>query len=30
VIKKILKEYEQLASQTPNPDGVDSILAFDE
>ncbi|MFM6198840.1 MAG: XisI protein [Dolichospermum sp.] len=30
VIKKILTEYEQLASQTPNPDGVDSILAFDE
>ncbi|GCL35476.1 MAG: XisI protein [Dolichospermum sp.] len=30
VIKKILTEYEQLASQTPNPEGVDSILAFDE
>ena len=30
VIKKILTDYEQLASQTPNPDGVDSILAFDE
>ncbi len=28
VIKKILTEYEHLASQTPNPDGVDSILAF--
>jgi hypothetical protein len=30
IIKKILTEYENLASQTPNPDGVDSILAFDE
>jgi hypothetical protein len=29
-IKKILTEYERLASQTPNPAGVDSILAFDE
>jgi XisI protein len=29
-IKKILTEYEQLASKTPNPPGVDSVLAFDE
>ena len=29
-IKKILTEYEQLASKTPNPSGVDSVLAFDE
>ncbi|NEO25674.1 MAG: XisI protein [Kamptonema sp. SIO4C4] len=30
LIQKILTHYEQLASQTPNPPGVDSILAFDE
>ncbi len=30
LIKKILTKYEKLASQTPNPSGVDSILAFDE
>lgn len=30
LIKKILTEYEQLASQTPNPSGVDTVLAFDE
>ncbi|MDJ0735703.1 MAG: XisI protein [Nostocaceae cyanobacterium] len=30
VIKKILTEYEELASQTPNPSGVDSILALDD
>ncbi len=30
LIKKILTEYEQLASQTPNPSGVDSVLALDE
>jgi len=29
IIKKILTEYDKLASQTPNPEGVDSILAFD-
>ncbi|MDJ0796589.1 MAG: XisI protein [Calothrix sp. MO_167.B12] len=30
IIKKILSEYEKLASQTPNPPGVDSILSFDD
>jgi hypothetical protein len=30
LIKKILTKYEELASKTPNPQGVDSILAFDE
>jgi hypothetical protein len=30
IIQKILTEYEALASQTPNPEGVDSILGFDE
>ncbi|MFM7408028.1 MAG: XisI protein [Cuspidothrix sp.] len=30
IIKKILTEYENLASRTPSPEGVDSILAFDE
>ncbi|WP_427161846.1 XisI protein [Aliinostoc sp. HNIBRCY26] len=30
LIKNILSEYEKLASQTPNPYGVDSVLAFDE
>ncbi len=30
LIKKILTEYEQLASKTPNPSEVDSVLAFDE
>ncbi|QYX31968.1 XisI protein [Sphaerospermopsis torques-reginae] len=30
LIKKILTEYEQIASKTPNPSGVDSVLAFDE
>ncbi len=30
VIQKILTEYEALASQTPNPEGIDSILGFDE
>lgn len=30
LIKKILSKYNDLASQTPNPSGVDSILAFDE
>jgi hypothetical protein len=30
LIKKILTEYEVLASQTPNPKGVDSVLAFDD
>ncbi|MEB3309665.1 MAG: XisI protein [Snowella sp.] len=29
LIRKILTEYEALASQTPNPQGVDSVLAFD-
>jgi len=30
IIKKILTEYDKLASQTPNPEGVDIVLAFDE
>jgi hypothetical protein len=30
LIKKILTEYEHIASKTPNPSGVDSVLAFDE
>jgi len=30
LIQKILTLYEELASQTPNPQGVDSLLAFDE
>jgi hypothetical protein len=30
IIKNILREYQKLASQTPNPSGVDSVLALDE
>lgn len=30
LVQKILSKYEELASKTPNPLGVDSILAFDE
>ncbi|NET01827.1 MAG: XisI protein [Sphaerospermopsis sp. SIO1G2] len=30
IIKKILTEYDQIASQTPNFSGVDTILSFDE
>ncbi|MGK7927688.1 MAG: XisI protein [Spirulina sp.] len=30
LVQKILSKYEKLASKTPNPSGVDSILAFDE
>jgi XisI protein len=30
LIKKIITEYEGFALKTPNPEGVDSILAFDD
>ncbi len=30
IIKKILTEYDQIANQTPNIAGVDTILSFDE
>jgi hypothetical protein len=30
LITKILTEYQELSSKTPNPSGVDSILALDE
>jgi hypothetical protein len=29
-VKKILTEYDQIASQTPNISGVDTILSFDD
>lgn len=30
IVKKILTEYHQIASQTPNISGVETVLAFDE
>jgi hypothetical protein len=30
IVKKILTEYDQIASQTPNISGVDTVLSFDE
>jgi hypothetical protein len=30
IVKKILTEYEKIASQTPNLSGVDTVLSFDE
>jgi hypothetical protein len=30
IIKKILTEYDQIASQTPNISGVDTVLSFDD
>jgi hypothetical protein len=30
IVKKILKEYDQITSETPNISGVDTILSFDE
>jgi hypothetical protein len=30
IVKKILTEYEKIASQTPNVSGVDTVLSFDE
>ena len=30
IVKKILTEYEKIASQTPNISGVDTVLSFDE
>ncbi len=30
IVKKILSEYDKIASQTPNISGVDTLLAFDE
>ena len=30
IVKKILTEYDKIASQTPNVSGVDTVLSFDE
>jgi len=30
IVKKILTEYDQIASQTPNISGVDTVLSFDD
>ncbi|MBP0015526.1 MAG: XisI protein [Roseofilum sp. SBFL] len=30
LVKKILTEYDRITSQTPNLDGIDTILSFDE
>lgn len=30
IVKKILTEYDQIASQTPNISGVDTVLCFDD
>jgi len=30
LVKKILTEYDRIASQTPNLEGIDTILSFDE
>ena len=30
IVKKILTEYDKIASQTPNLSGVDTVLSFDE
>ncbi|NEO87517.1 MAG: XisI protein [Spirulina sp. SIO3F2] len=29
-IQKVLTEYYEIAAQTPEPDGIESVLAFDE
>ena len=30
IVKKILTEYDRIASQTPNISGVDTVLSFDD
>ncbi|QYX31961.1 XisI protein [Sphaerospermopsis torques-reginae] len=30
IVKKILTEYDQITSQTPNISGVDTVLSFDD